>query len=373
VTILTTNLVTGVVSTNNIPTNLLSGSIFIYPTNECGLSIISVQSTNITSSTNPPVITFSNNVELSQSVIIYATNYTVRVNPVDCSAPGFGTTTAALREGVNQIRFVRRDYDSLLGNYWAPVTNVYSLTAVQGNQPVVQTFRRVVTRPDFLFSASDLNGGPNTIVDITQTKINGASSAGATEPWYDTAHILNAGSENALAGPGTLTNQYQLIFNKIGPFLQNTGPDFLTQENARSNFVWGSFDASTNTPIIYPATNGPSFTQLEAEVFMQITSTNTLPDAQEGVQYSPFQLTGTGGTPPYVWSVAAGSGSLPPGFNTTLSTNVSVLPDGTVLIPNGTISGKPATGSAGTYDVTIQMTDFGGRSVQSAFTLTVDP
>jgi hypothetical protein len=358
VTILTTNLATGVVSTNNVlVTNLLSGSIFIYPTNECGLSIIGIQSTNITASTNPPVIVFSNGVEFSQSEIIYSTNYTVRVNPVDCSAPGFGGTETALREGINQMSFARVDFDSLLGQFYAPLTNLYTMTAVQGDQPVVQTFRRVVRRPDVLFSAQDLNGGGASGVFAEETI--------TPDGLWDTAHALTG-----LAGPGTITNQYVITFNKVGPFLVNVGSAFLNQANASPNFIWGSFDASTNAPIAYPS--GTSIMQLENEVFMQITNSSTLPTGQEGVAYA-VQLGGTGGTPPYTWSIASGSGGLPPGFNTTTATNLPTLPNGTVLIPDGLISGTPAAGSAGTYDVTIQMTDFGGDSVQEAFTLMVNP
>jgi hypothetical protein len=66
-------------------------------------------------------------------------------------------------------------------------------------------------------------------------------------------------------------------------------------------------------------------------------TTTSLPGATLGSAYSAA-LAATGGTPPYTWSVTAGS--LPPGLS---------------LSSAGTISGTPAV--AGTYPVTVQAAD----------------
>jgi len=63
-------------------------------------------------------------------------------------------------------------------------------------------------------------------------------------------------------------------------------------------------------------------------------STTALPSAQVGEAYSAT-LTATGGTGPYTWSMAPGSGPLPSGLSLNAST--------------GVISGTPATGTGGTY------------------------
>jgi len=63
-------------------------------------------------------------------------------------------------------------------------------------------------------------------------------------------------------------------------------------------------------------------------------STTALPSAQVGAAYSAT-LTATGGTGPYSWSMAPGSGPLPSGLSLNSST--------------GVISGTPATGTGGTY------------------------
>jgi large repetitive protein len=76
------------------------------------------------------------------------------------------------------------------------------------------------------------------------------------------------------------------------------------------------------------------------------------PGGEVGVSYSD-QLTVTGGTSPFTWSVS--TGSLPPGVTLNAST--------------GLLSGTPTT--AGTYSFTVKVTDSSGLSSTEAVTLTV--
>jgi len=46
---------------------------------------------------------------------------------------------------------------------------------------------------------------------------------------------------------------------------------------------------------------------------------------------------------------------------------------GLTLAPNGVISGTPLSGMDGTYDLLIQVTDAGQRSVIKAFVLIIQP
>ena len=78
------------------------------------------------------------------------------------------------------------------------------------------------------------------------------------------------------------------------------------------------------------------------------------PGGEAGVSYSD-QLTVTGGTSPFTWSVSAGS--LPPGVTLNAST--------------GLLSGTPTT--AGTYSFTVKVADSSGQSNTEAVTLTVIP
>jgi hypothetical protein len=343
VTILTTNLSTGLVTmtTNVVQTNVPSGSFFIVPTNQCGLSIIGPLSQQVVSATNPPTITYSNGMQISQSIITYATNYTVRINPVECAAPGF-SGTVALRQGINQMFFQRHDYDSLLGQFYVPVTNDYQSIAIQNSQIIRQTIRRIVNgQPDILFTAEDVPFANANIGNfLLRTTVN-----------FDESNVLPN-----LAGPGTRTTQVRVTFNKVGAFLINLGPSFLTEANALTGFLWGSFDATTNAPIIYPV--GSSIMQLENQLLIQF-NTSSLPNAQVGVAYGAA-LGGSGGSQPYTWTVSVNS--------------ASGLPGGLALNPNtGVISGTPAAGQNGVYDITFELTDNGGRTVAQTLVLTVNP
>ena len=78
------------------------------------------------------------------------------------------------------------------------------------------------------------------------------------------------------------------------------------------------------------------------------------PSGEANVAYSN-QLTVTGGTSPFTWSVS--SGSLPPGLTLNAST--------------GLLSGTPTT--AGTYTFTVKVTDASGLSDTKPVTLTIIP
>ncbi len=82
--------------------------------------------------------------------------------------------------------------------------------------------------------------------------------------------------------------------------------------------------------------------------------TSALPNGQQGAQFN-YQLTATGGKPPYIWAVAAGA-----------------LPTGLSLNPtSGVISGAAA--AAGSFNFTIEVKDFESRSTRKALSLIVAP
>jgi hypothetical protein len=152
-----------------------------------------------------------------------------------------------------------------------------------------------------------------------------------------------------------------VTFNKVGPLYGNFYPtsSFIDQAEANQciNFVWGSFDGTTNPPVVYP--NGTSIVNLENQVLIAI-SPNSLPDGKVGVAYNPGSptFTASGGQPPYSWALAPTSAGLPP--------FVYLTSDGT-LHPVGVPS------AAATYDFTIQMMDNGGRIVARAYSITINP
>ncbi|MGB7720281.1 MAG: putative Ig domain-containing protein [Bryobacteraceae bacterium] len=85
----------------------------------------------------------------------------------------------------------------------------------------------------------------------------------------------------------------------------------------------------------------------------QISGPASLPTATPGAAYGPVQFTAANGTPPYTWSESG------------------ALPSGIVFSGSGALSGQPAAGSAGSYNLTVQLTDSFGVSSKVQLTLIV--
>ena len=362
VTTITTNVTqpngypAGYLQTNPVVTttvgSYINGDFYLIPSNAlCGggyqiLStqlVTSVPITNIIGTNTTGATGINTNQNTTVTVITYFYQYSLAVYPIECLG---GSNSVALREGLDKINFVRRDYDDLLSGYWAPVTNSYTLTAITNGTTLSQTFQRVVTQPDILVSAQDLVVPP--VINIYSRNVN-----------------FNSTNELAgLAGPGTIEPPALFAFNKVGPIYLNSGPFFTDpigaiylQTYSSLYFQWGSFDGTTNAPIVYPS--GTSLAALEAQVFFQIT-TGLIPDASVSTNRAgnlyQFQLQASGASPPYTWALA---------------TNSPALPTGLSLSTNGIISGSPTV--TGTYDFTVQATDIGARTTEKNLFMQVDP
>ena len=278
-----------------------SGEYFSIPAGQCGWRFLSPQPAgfpfaNVISSTN--VISTTTNITTAAtnittvSIVNYFTNHTYVVVPITCET---STPAAGLYEGVESIRFVRADYDSLIGQAFQPITNSYTMTLVTNSQTAVQNMQRLITTPDVLLTAAD------------------TATAGyalqRTAPVWDEANIL-AG----LAGPGTINPPVTLTFDKVGPLYENDwlaldlNPLITTigETNQTLLFAWASFDNTTNDPVAYPS--GTSIQNLMNEVLIQITPA-TVPDGANNTVYAPVTFAinaGSGGAfePPFSWSAA---------------------------------------------------------------------
>ena len=367
VTVLTTNIslsacppgspYTGLPCTNisltSFWTNGIAGNYFILPSNLCSVALISTQLIQNISVTNATVVatnaagTINAFGESFSRTTFYTYNqYVYVVKPVVCPANSVG-----LRQGVERIRFEKRDYDSLLNRFFYPVTNTYVLKTVTNNTLFPQTVQRVILDPDYLITAADL---------AESTPGNNLIGAGLA------ARSLSYDANNAnpnLAGPGILPPGNVFTFNKVGPIYFNPGVFFFTTTNTAYSeathsqiLIWGSFDATTNAPVVYP--NGTDLTNLESQVFITLSPiTPALAAAAVGVNYSNIFTVVSGATPPYTWSVPFGTPALPPGLILNFST--------------GVISGTPTV--AGTYDFEIRMNDAAGRYVQRPYAITIAP
>ncbi len=340
---LATNTTVQTITLTNVP----SGDYYI-STNPCGPNIIlSTLFTNVVATTNL-IFAGSNSAGLfvSQSLVTYATNHFYIAEPLVCASGGSAgvANVTGLYQGIGQMQFVRASFDSLLGQFFQPITNTYSMVFVTNGQAIHQTFQRIVTAPDFLFSAADLANGPSQLFGNTAFSRNVN---------FNLANIYPG-----LAGPGTINPASTVTFNKVGPVYDNFGPVFLTGPNDPSNlgrfdnyFIWGSYDGSTNDPVVYP--NGTSIANLAAEVLIQI-SPASLPNGTNEVSYSSVMLSATGGQSPYNWSLASGT-QLPGGLS----------------LSGALISGTPTNNPVGPYVFTIQMTDSAARTVNANYTITI--
>lgn len=342
-----------------ISTNLLGGDFFVLPsfyTSVCPIDVVDSSHFNVTITTNylstsdTNFITSTNTTSISNSVYLvsYFTNYSYLINPVTCTT---GTNTANLRRGLGRVQFIRANYDSLLGQFFQPITNNYSMVAISNNQPHLEYYQRVVTAPDFVFQAEDL-----TIP--TPPEFPYGYAAYHPTPQFDTTAI-----KTQLAGPGSMLPGGDFVFNKTMNNLYLNGSlseygmstnEFLNEGTQGRYIAWASFDASTNYPVIYPT--GTDIANVMNQVVISVLPT-TVPDGTNGVPYnggSGATFTASGGQPPLTLS-APNINTLVPGMNFDSST--------------GQLYGTPTT--AGVFTFTIQVVDSANRVVNLNYPITI--
>ncbi len=338
------------VSTRYFITNQVVGEYFLLPANTCDLQILA----NLLSFTNTltnVVVTVTNTVTLtnstssatnttgggsntflevfSQQVVTYHTNHEFFVLPVQC----IGTNTT-LRAGMNCVQFQHTSYDSLLGRFFQPVTNYYQVVAITNGEASVQQYQRVVTAPDVLFRALDMEDIPT---GIRRTAIS--------------ATAMTANALPAHFGPGTLipslSQGIDIDYNTAYPLHINGYPG-LSETNA-TVVAFASFDGSTNAPVIYPSSL--TLDALESQVLFRIGG--AMPDGAANQPYSEA-VPLTGGQAPYVWSLVANSAPPPPGLS---------------LSSGGVLSGTPT--QSGQFSFTATVTDAAARTATGTVTINI--
>ena len=338
-------------------TNYYGGEYFILPTNSCDIALLGLQatyfniwtnflsaSTNAGGGTGTNVNGSTNIQSFTQNLLTYSTNHAFVVLPITCE-----TNSVALRQGIDKVIFQRRNYDSLLGTFFDSTTNYYTLNSVTNSRIVSQRIQRPILVPDILLTAQDLATGPAALPGsaLIARSITFSTNAG--------------GAYFGLAGPGTIEPPTGFIYNKIGPIWGVLSPDayFFDPPAAEASQIplriWGSFDGSTNAPVVYP--NGTTVESLENQVLVYFTP----PALGDGVLNSPqpysVTFTATGVSPPLAWSLAPGTAGLPPGLTLTSA---------------GLLSGRPT--QDGTFDFVVRVTEVStSRTVDRSYSLTINP
>jgi hypothetical protein len=150
-----------------------------------------------------------------------------------------GIVGVAPRPGVNKIFFQRVEFDSIIGNF-IPRTNVFADVFYTNGRARFQMVQRSITVPDYLFGVEDLGTTIDGFPEI--------SSRTVTEGW------LNNDSINGftdLGGPGNINFPIQILFTSVYPVLFTSFP-FVDEFSAGNAGIWGSFDGTTNPPVVYP-------------------------------------------------------------------------------------------------------------------------
>jgi hypothetical protein len=232
---------------SNVTTEVVpipSGAVIIIPTNVSQFNFTGISNAFVTVVTN---VLFSTNVvenglprlvQITEEVLV--TNVIFGVFPFAVQpAP-----ESVLRGGIGKINLQRLTSAIFTGTNFLH-TNVFTATfltnAFGTTVLVTNTFSRVGQLPDILFGAADLGITPNTATPVTLTR--------------GTVRINNGNLNSSLAnqgGPGINHGPNNVIFSKVGPSFHNEWPRAVTEASATPFLFWGSFDGSTNAPIVYP-------------------------------------------------------------------------------------------------------------------------
>ena len=161
----------------------------------------------------------------------------------------------AIRGGVDKLTFVRTPGIFQPNGY--QVTNRFTETiqvvVTNGVQRTInQRVTRFLTAPDILFMAEDLTDDPDPVVLIMRRTDVATSNDGIN-------------GQATLDGPGQFSGSANIVFAKTGPVLLNTAPTFLGQPAFSTDYIWGSFDGSTNEPAVYPV--GSTIRDIEQRIF----------------------------------------------------------------------------------------------------------
>jgi hypothetical protein len=171
---------------------------------------------------------------------------------------GGGLIDPAVRFGVDKLTFVRTEFDSLLGQFFTPITNVFSETVFTNGVAVSQTVLRVLTVPDILINAGDFNGPaePGLIPAGTYAR-------SVTDGWSNSDGLTRAARHS---GPGTIRPLVSITFSNAGllqPWTIFGSGDAITWLGGLPDYAFGAFDGTTNDPVVFSQGGNITIQELE--------------------------------------------------------------------------------------------------------------
>ncbi len=162
----------------------------------------------------------------------------------------------APRPGVGKYKFVRVEFDSLIGATLSPYAINWQDKYVTNNAIKSQTVSRLVTEPDLLFSSGDLG----VVTPIGAPVIVAYTGTGT---WANNSALNTDQTLGEHDGPGTTDGRHELSFGTFVRYYLNFAPfgDGVGQVDATVGETLGYFDGSTNAPIVFPT--GSSILKIE--------------------------------------------------------------------------------------------------------------
>ena len=228
---------------SNVTTEVVpipSGAFIIIPTNIGQFNFTGISNPVVTIVTN---VLFSTNVvengiprlvQISEQVLV--TNFVYGVYPFAVQpAP-----QSVLRGGVGKINLQRLTNAVFTGTNFFH-TNTYTATYYTNGTLITNVFSIINNQPDILFAAADLGIVVPAAAPVVIRRDSG---------WTSNAD-LNSSVPNQ-GGPGNIFGPNTVIFSKIGPTFHNDAIFNITEETSFPFLFWGSFDGSTNPPVVYP-------------------------------------------------------------------------------------------------------------------------
>jgi hypothetical protein len=221
-------------------------------------------------------------------------------------------------------------------------------------------------------------GGLWSAIPTTQASFTTIADPNTAPTAPTTLHVHSTDAQGGDTSPATgvdLTPVFSALFNDVDTadssvlfriqvndtsgftgtdlWISDTAGEALPQVNAGdrcSDIAYGGSALSSSTTYFWrirfadsagewsPWSAEATFTTEATPTSVAITTTS-IPDGEEGTAYSAT-IAADSGTPPYTFRIRSGE-----------------LPTGISLATDGTISGTPESGTAGSYTITVQVTD----------------
>lgn len=170
---------------------------------------------------------------------------------------GIPIVRTALRPGVGKYKFVRLNFDSLIGATLNPYAVNWQDRYVTNKVMKTQTVSRLVVQPDLLFSSGDYGVATPSGAPIVGVHTD-------TTAWVNESANNTDGALGEHNGPGTTAGLHQLGYSNFIRYYLNFAPfgTGVGQVDATEGITWGYYDGTTNAPIVFPL--GSSLKEIES-------------------------------------------------------------------------------------------------------------